>query len=66
MAIENRLEALVLRAFSASNVCFARNEPSLTRVGIVEPRPSLITPFLDPKMNVLGSQNRFAYNILKT
>ena len=26
-------------------------------------RSSLITPFLDPKMNVFGSRNRFAHRI---
>ena len=35
MAVENRLAALsaVLRAFFASNACFARDEPSSKRVG---------------------------------
>ena len=33
MAVESRLEALVLRAFSSSNACFARDEPSSKRVG---------------------------------
>ena len=35
MAVENRLAALsaVLRAFFASNACFAHDEPSSKRVG---------------------------------
>ena len=35
VTVENRLEALlyVLRAFSASNACFARDEPSSKLVG---------------------------------
>ena len=33
MAVESRLEASVLRAFSASNASFTRDEPSSKRVG---------------------------------
>ena len=35
MAVENRLTALsaVLRAFFASNACFARDDPSSKRIG---------------------------------
>ena len=33
MAVENRLADLVLRAFFASNACFARDEPLSKRVG---------------------------------
>ena len=49
MAVENRLAALsaVLRAFFASNACFACDEPSSKRVGGVglSRKPSKLCPW---------------------